>query len=158
MAPERLLQKDRGGHGNPKSDIWSLGLIIAELCFGISLWANMKFSQIVRKIVSYCNGEGSVLEKIAREHNCLEQYSKMDEELRIIIESCLSANSSLRPSAAEILRKEIFCKFHEEVQFKVKTKSVVDIPVMERLNLRQVYYLWQLTGKNLQFVQENFMH
>lgn len=146
LSPERIL----GNHGNPKSDIWSLGLIIAELVFEICLWINMKFSQVVRKILSYCSGGGSVLEKIAREHNCIEAYNRMDVALKNLLESCLSPFSQNRPSADDILKSELFLKFHDVIQFNLTKKSVVEMSPIERLELRQVYYLWQLTGGDVQ--------
>ena len=146
LAPERIL----GNHGNPKSDIWSLGLIITELVLEISLWINMKFSQIMRKILSYCSGGGSVLEKIAREHNCIEAYNRMDTVLKNLLESCLSTMSQNRPTADEILKSELFHKFSDAIQFNLTKKSVVEMSPIERLELRQVYYLWQLTGGDVQ--------
>jgi TBC domain-containing protein kinase-like protein len=132
------------------SDIWSLGLVIVELVFDISLWKDCKFSQIIRKVISYCNGGGSMLEKIAREHNCSEKYNNMDEELKKLLELCLSAATPLRPTADEITNNEIFCKFDEVIQFRSKQKTVVEMSPLERLDLCQVYYLWQLTGGDVQ--------
>lgn len=146
LSPERML----GNHGNPKSDIWSLALIIVELTFEITLWVNMKFGQIVRKILSYCSGGGSVLEKIAREHNCSGSYNTMDADLKNLLESCLSISSQARPSAGEILKSEIFRKFHDAIEFREIKKSVTEMSPIERLELRQVYYLWQLTGGDVQ--------
>lgn len=146
LSPERML----GNHGNPKSDIWSLALVIVELLFEISLWVNMKFNQIARKILSYCNGGGLVLEKIAREHNCIEKYNNMNSNLKNLLESCLSTESRHRPSADDIIKSEIFIKFYDVIEFKINEKSVVDLSPIERLELRQVYYLWQLTGGDVQ--------
>lgn len=146
LAPERIL----GNHGNPKSDIWSLGLIVAELVFEISLWINMKFSQIVRKILSYANIGGSVLEKIAREHNCIESFNNMDKDLKDLLESCLTIASRNRPTGEEILKSKVFDKYSEAIQYTTKPKSVTELSPIERLELHQVYYLWQLTGGDVQ--------
>ncbi|CRK96501.1 CLUMA_CG009868, isoform A [Clunio marinus] len=146
LSPERML----GNHGNPKSDIWSLALIVIELLFEISLWVNMKFSQIVRKILSYCTAGGSVLEKLAREHNVLVKYNNLDIELRNFLESCLAIQSKDRPSAEEIISKETFLKFYDAIQYKEMKKSIVEMLPIERLELTQVYYLWQLTGGDVQ--------
>lgn len=146
LAPERMLDN----HGNPKSDVWSLALIIVELLFEISLWINMKFGQIVRKILSYCSGDGSMLEKIAREHNCSEAYNNMDADLRDLLESCLSVASQNRPFSRDILKSEIFNQFHDVIQFNPIKKSVVEMSPIERLELPQTYYLWQLTGGDVQ--------
>lgn len=144
LAPERML----GNHGNTKSDIWSLGLVICELVFEISFWINMKFSQIVRKVLSY--NSGSVIEKIAREHNCLEKYNDMNEDLKSVLGACLSFSSCDRPTAAEILKSKVFNNIQDKLVFNPKKKNVIEMSPIERLELRQVYYLWQLTGGDVQ--------
>lgn len=146
LAPERML----GQHGNPKSDIFSLGLIVAELVFEISLWINMKFGQIVRKILSYCSNGGSVLEKIAREHNCLDAYHNLSPEFKTLLETCLSISSQTRPSADDIMKSEVFVQFFDVIQFDPIRKSITELSPIERLELPQVYYLWQLTGGDVQ--------
>lgn len=133
------------------SDVWSLGLIILETLLEISLWPNMKFGQIARKILSFCRGGGPMVEKIAREHNCTEKIASMDHKFRALLESCLSANSSLRPSADEITKNEFFLQHHDAIQFKLKQKSVVEMTPLERFeNIDQIYYLWQLAGGDVQ--------
>lgn len=147
LSPERIL----GNHGNPKSDVWSLALVIVELLFEISLWANMKFCQIVRKVLSYCVGDGEgVLEKIAREHNCIEMYDNMESDLKNLLESCLSTSSSRRPSAKDIMNHRVFQQIYETTKFNVEPKLLTKMSPIERLDLSQVYYLWQLAGGDVQ--------
>ncbi|CAO1407775.1 unnamed protein product [Diamesa hyperborea] len=146
LAPERIL----GNHGNIKSDIWSLGLIISELLFGIPLWTSMKFSQIVRKVLSYCSNGGNILEKIAREHNCLEIYNNLDQDFKDLLDSCLSVSTKDRPSTENILKNELFQKYQENIEFKEQKISVSKMSPLERLELTQTYYLWQLTGGDVQ--------
>lgn len=147
LSPERIL----GNHGNPKSDIWSLALVIVELLFDISLWSNMKFCQIVRKVLSYCVGDGEgVLEKLAREHNCSEMYNNMENDIKNLLESCLSTNSSRRPSAKDIMNHRVFQQIFETVKFDVEPKLLTKMTPTERLDLSQVYYLWQLAGGDVQ--------
>lgn len=142
LAPERIL----GNHGNPKSDIWSLALIICELVLQVSLWSNMKFPQIARRILSYSTSNGSILEKIAREHNCLDAYNSMDDELKSLLVSCLSFSSKDRPSSEEVLRHPIFHSNRNTFAFKVHKKAVIEMSPLERLDITQIFYLWQLTG------------
>lgn len=146
LAPERIL----GSHGNPKSDVFSLALIVVELLFEISLWVNMKFSQIVRKMLSYCSGGGSVLEMIAREHNSTEAYTHMNADLKLLLESCLSFSSANRPEIDDVLQSEVFREYQEAIEFKLTKKSIVELSPTERLQLPHVYYLWQLTGGDVQ--------
>lgn len=142
LAPERIL----GNHGNPKSDVWSLALIICELVFGVSLWNNMKFPQIARRILSYSTSNGSVLEKIAREHNCLDAYENMDEELKSLLISCLSFSSRDRPTSEEVLRHSIFQTNRNTFAYKIHKKAIIEMLPLERLDIQQIFYLWQLAG------------
>lgn len=146
LAPERIL----GNHGNIKSDIWSLGLIISELLFGIPLWTSMKFSQIVRKVLSYCSNGGNILEKIAREHNCLEIYNNLDQDFKDLLDSCLSVSPKDRPSTEEVLKNVLFHTNQENIEYKEQKRSVSKMSPLERLELTQTYYLWQLTGGDVQ--------
>lgn len=146
LAPERIL----GNHGNPKSDIWSLGLVMCELVLGISLWTGMKFPQIARRVLSYSSSNGSILEKIAREHNCLEAYESMDDELKTLLSACLSFSSSERPTSAEILQNSIFESNRNLFAFKIHKKAITELNPLERLEITQIFYLWQLAGGDAQ--------
>lgn len=142
LAPERIL----GNNGNPKSDIWSLAMIIIELLLEIELWSHVKFNQIVRKVLSYCNNGGSVLEKIAKEHNVMEKLNELDKELKDLLDSCLSISPTNRPTSSDILQHEIFMKYYSVIEFVKQPKPSIEKSPLEKLNLKQVYYLWQLCG------------
>ncbi|KAG5683837.1 hypothetical protein PVAND_013100 [Polypedilum vanderplanki] len=142
LPPERIL----GNHGNPKSDVWSLALIISELLLGISLWTNVKFAQIARKILSYVTSNGSVLEKIAKDHNCLDAYNNMYLEMRNLLEACLSISPKDRPTCNEIIEANLFVNYKDFIEFRTAKKGVRELTPIERLDITQVYYLWQLTG------------
>ena len=142
LAPERIL----GNHGNIKSDVWSLGLIMLEIILEINLWSTLKFNQIARKILSYCSGN-NVLEKICREHDRMEVLKSLDVQLKDLLESCLSTLSKSRPTPEEILQHSVFDKYFDTLDFSPAPKdSIVNLSPLERLELNQVYYLWQLAG------------
>lgn len=143
MAPERLL----GNHNNIKSDVWSLGLIITELIFKCTLWHNLKISQICRKVLLFCNTK-NVLEKIAREHNFYDKYLSLDEPVRLLLESCLSVYSRDRPTPIDILNSSIFSENIEYFSFS-ENKSK-EQTLLERCELKQIYYWWQLAGGDVQ--------
>jgi TBC domain-containing protein kinase-like protein len=111
----------------------------------------MKFAQIARKILSFCRGGGSMVEKIAREHGCVEKLASVDAKLKALLDACLSPTSCNRPTAEEITKNEFFLQHRETIQFKVKQKSVVEMSALERFeNIDQIYYLWQLAGGDVQ--------
>jgi TBC domain-containing protein kinase-like protein len=63
----------RGARSGSKVDVWSLGMIILELALGKQLWSDLKLAQCMRKVLSLLHIKVSVLERLAREHNCWEQ-------------------------------------------------------------------------------------
>ncbi|GAB0099395.1 TBC domain-containing protein kinase-like protein [Sergentomyia squamirostris] len=139
MSPERLL----GGRNNIKSDVWSLGIIMVELFFQINLWGNLKIAQIIRKILSLCNTK-NVLEKIAREHKFHDKYLEMDGGIRDLLESCLSISVRERFLPGDVLNHEIFKELPPLEEKKKPSNLLLRCP------LKQIYYLWQLAGGDVQ--------
>lgn len=74
-APEVYLDGINDILPNPKVDIWSLGIVLAELTLNKSLWNFLKLGQRIRKVLSLVQSEGSIFERIAREHSCLDRYN-----------------------------------------------------------------------------------
>lgn len=133
-----------GSRDNVKSDVWSLGMILAELALGCKLWDTLKVSHITRKVLSLAN-TGNVLEKIAREHKKMELYEGLDAALRRIIEVCLTVSVTRRPQAKELLEDEAFDFLREEC---FTAPDPVGMTLLEKHcdSLAEIYYLWQLAG------------
>lgn len=74
-APEVYLDDIAKSLPNPKVDIWSLGIILAELTLNKHLWSSLKLGQRIRKVLSLVQSEGSIFERIAREHSCIDKYT-----------------------------------------------------------------------------------
>ncbi|XP_061509156.1 TBC domain-containing protein kinase-like protein isoform X2 [Anopheles gambiae] len=152
QAPEVLL----GSRANAKSDVWSLGIVLAELALGCTLWESLKLSQIVRKVLSLVNTQHAVFEKLAREHNRLEVYEAMDAGLRRIIEECLTISPRRRPLAKEALEDPVFDFVRLSSSSSSSPASASDAIgggqtlVEKHLSLSQIYYLWQLAGGDVQ--------
>ncbi|XP_050794374.1 serine/threonine-protein kinase Nek11 isoform X2 [Gopherus flavomarginatus] len=100
MSPEALKHQ---GY-DTKSDIWSLGCILYEMCYLDHAFTGHNFLSIVLKIV-----EGNT--------PCLPD--RYPSKLNAVLHSMLNKNPSLRPSAAEILKipyideqlQNVKCKF-----------------------------------------------
>ncbi|XP_055913652.1 TBC domain-containing protein kinase-like protein [Eupeodes corollae] len=142
MAPERIA----GAKHNIKSDIWGLGIIIAELLLECQLWANLKISHISRKILSFCK-TNSVFEKISREHNCYDKYLALDKDIRLLVEKCLSVTVGNRPLPDDLVKDNIFKSNLELCSVKIPEKPKL---LLLRCPLDQIYYLWQLAGGDVQ--------
>ncbi|XP_061390191.1 TBC domain-containing protein kinase-like protein [Musca vetustissima] len=142
MPPERLV----GIKNNCKSDIWSLGMIIAELFLQTQFWPNLKISSISRKILSFCQSP-NVFEKIAREHDKLEIYQELEPDLRNLIEQCLAVKPSDRPLPQDVLNHAMFVNNLDLYLVTPKEKSP---KLLLRMPLEQIYYWWQLAGGDVQ--------
>ncbi|XP_067417882.1 serine/threonine-protein kinase Nek11 isoform X2 [Emydura macquarii macquarii] len=100
MSPEALKHQ---GY-NTKSDIWSLGCILYEMCCMDHAFTGHNFLSIVLKIV---------------EGNTPTLPDRYPSKLNTVLHSMLNKNPSLRPSAAEILKipyideqlQNVKCKF-----------------------------------------------
>lgn len=98
--------------------------------------------QFMRKILSLINTK-NVLEKIARECNNLDKYQLMNDNLRDLLESCLSISPKDRPLPNVILENELFMNDTEKFVYK---KGSLPEMLLLRCPLRQIYYWWQLAG------------
>ncbi|XP_006117644.2 serine/threonine-protein kinase Nek11 isoform X1 [Pelodiscus sinensis] len=110
MSPEALKHQ---GY-DTKSDIWSLGCILYEMCCMDHAFTGHNFLSIVLKIV---------------EGNTPSLPDRYPSKLNTVFHSMLNKNPCLRPSAAEILKisyideqlqKNVKCKF-TNMAMKVKT-------------------------------------
>lgn len=164
MAPERLL----GANGNIKSDVWAWAMLLIEQLLHTELWPKLKLSNIAWKLLALARntnsttGGAQVLEKIAREHQRLEQYQQLPQDVRELLERCLSVLPAQRPLPADLLQhkcfSEVAAKLQQEaeeqkkklqLQQSVQTEKQL-LPLLLRCPLTQIYHLWQLAGGDVQ--------
>ncbi|KAJ8935053.1 hypothetical protein NQ318_002682 [Aromia moschata] len=125
---------------NPKVDIWSLGIILAELTLNKHLWTPLKLGQRIRKVLSLLQSNSSIFERIAREHNCYDLYLEIPQDLKKIIESCLNIHPSDRPTCEELLQEEMFNCFKPAA--KINNGKVYE--PFEIFTINEFYHWWQL--------------
>ncbi|NXR23990.1 NEK11 kinase, partial [Cinclus mexicanus] len=107
MSPEVLKHQ---GY-NTKSDIWSLGCILYEMCCMNHAFTGQNFLSVMLKIV-----EG--------ETPCLpERYTS---KLNAVLCSMLNKNPSLRPTAADILKSPYIDEQLKKIQYKFTNTTVKD--------------------------------
>lgn len=144
-----------------KVDTWALGVILAELVLNKQLWSSLKLSQRIRKVISLVQSNTSVLERIAREHNCFELYQvclihfsliifncifpllqDLDKDLKDLIENCLQIFPKHRQTPKQLLQKEMFKDF----KLQGKTNKSKICPPFEVFTINELYHWWQLAG------------
>ncbi|MBN3305525.1 NEK11 kinase, partial [Amia calva] len=107
MSPEVLSHQ---GYDS-KSDIWSLGCILYEMCCLDHAFNGNNFLSVVMKIVE---GKTPVLP---------DRYSK---ELNSVMESMLNKNPSLRLSAADILKMKFIEEHLQNIKHKFSSMTLKD--------------------------------
>ncbi|NXR61743.1 NEK11 kinase, partial [Rhadina sibilatrix] len=107
MSPEVLKHQ---GY-NTKSDIWSLGCILYEMCCMNHAFTGQNFLSVVLKIVE---GETPSLP------------DRYPSKLNAVLCSMLSKNPSLRPAAAEILKSPYIDEQLKKIQYKFTNVTVKD--------------------------------
>ncbi|NXN05885.1 NEK11 kinase, partial [Sylvia borin] len=107
MSPEVLKHQ---GY-NTKSDIWSLGCILYEMCCMNHAFTGQNFLSVVLKIVE---GETPSLP------------DRYPSRLNAVLCSMLSKNPSLRPTAAEILKSSYIDEQLKKTRYKFTNVTVKD--------------------------------
>ncbi|NXO25663.1 NEK11 kinase, partial [Cisticola juncidis] len=107
MSPEVLKHQ---GY-NTKSDIWSLGCILYEMCCMNHAFTGQNFLSVVLKIVE---GETPSLP------------DRYPSKLNAVLHSMLNKNPSLRPAAAEILKSPYIDEQLKKIQYKFTNVTVED--------------------------------
>ncbi|NWU36006.1 NEK11 kinase, partial [Hylia prasina] len=107
MSPEVLKHQ---GY-NTKSDIWSLGCILYEMCCMNHAFTGQNFLSVALKIVE---GETPSLP------------DRYPSKLNAVLCSMLSKNPSLRPAAAEILKAPYIDEQLKKIQYKFTNVTVKD--------------------------------
>ncbi|XP_052751560.1 TBC domain-containing protein kinase-like protein [Galleria mellonella] len=136
LSPETILKG-----GGPAADVWSFGIILLELCIG-KLWHNLKPGPILRRILTLVHANNPA-ERIAREHDCLDTYKEVPENLRNIIEMCLKIYPSERATFATLVDK----------LSQIDDKELVTVKAERGLmgcKLQYLYHWWQLAGGDIQ--------
>ncbi|NWW17568.1 NEK11 kinase, partial [Falcunculus frontatus] len=107
MSPEVLKHQ---GY-NTKSDIWSLGCILYEMCCMNHAFTGQNFLSVVLKIVE---GETPSLP------------DRYPSKLNALLCSMLNKNPSLRPAASEILKTPYIDEQLKKIQYKFTNMTVKD--------------------------------
>ncbi|KAK1345679.1 hypothetical protein QTO34_008143 [Cnephaeus nilssonii] len=91
----------------PKSDVWSLGIILFELCVGRKLFQSLDVSERLKFLLTLdCVDDTIVV--LAEEHGCLDIIKELPENVIDLLKKCLTFHPSKRPTPDELMQDKVF--------------------------------------------------
>ncbi|KAL5012862.1 hypothetical protein ScPMuIL_011413 [Solemya velum] len=159
----------------PKVDIWTLGLVLVEVIMGEELWNSLTLQQTIYKTLEFIKRDLHPLDVIMQEHKNGGKLRVMTKGTLDLLRQMLNLSPSQRPSAAELLKHQVFKDMVEEESpyengYRLFTSEMrsknLELPRIEdigndqdedidHLSLRsmeEVHYLWKLAGGDVENV------
>ncbi|XP_062592920.1 TBC domain-containing protein kinase-like protein, partial [Saccostrea cucullata] len=157
----------------PKSDVWSLGLILLEVFTGEEFWGDLTLPQTFFKILSFVNSEIHPLDTICKDLNVEKHIKSLSRDFIDFLRQCLAASPADRSNPAKLMEHSLFRDLRQgDIKrkngyrpFSSDLRSLdLELPVLgqngynikdydeDHLSLRsmeEVYYLWRLAGGEL---------
>ncbi|XP_043917233.1 TBC domain-containing protein kinase-like protein isoform X2 [Protopterus annectens] len=179
--PMDHTQKEKPFPSGPKSDVWSVGILLFELCVGRKILQSLELSERMKFILSLgCVDD--IVTVLAEEHGCLDKVKQLPENCIALLKKCLTFQPSKRPTPAELLKDSVFrevSSLHKQYQkptslfsSSLRCAELIlpediseffkdeDIDYLTERSIDEVYYLWCLAGGDLEkeLVNKEIIH
>uniref|UniRef100_A0A4W4DPM8 TBC1 domain containing kinase n=1 Tax=Electrophorus electricus TaxID=8005 RepID=A0A4W4DPM8_ELEEL len=152
----------------PKADVWSVGMLLFELCAGRQLLQNIEISERLKFIITLgCMDD--IVTVLAEEHGCLDE---LPDNVQTLLRRCLMFPPSKRPTPAQLLEEPVFVgvaslypAYQNPVSLFSSSPRCAHLELPEDLNelckgdgqdylsertVDEVYHLWCLAGGDLE--------
>ncbi|ETE58473.1 TBC domain-containing protein kinase-like protein, partial [Ophiophagus hannah] len=140
------MQSEKFLRSGPKSDVWSLGIILFELCMGRKLFQSLDVAERLKLILNLgCVDD--MITVLAEEHGCLDILKEVPENILALFKKCLTFHPSKRPTPGKLLNDSVFSEI-SPLYPTFHTPESSDY-LAER-TIEEVYYLWCLAGGDLE--------
>ncbi|XP_056422015.1 TBC domain-containing protein kinase-like protein [Hyla sarda] len=170
VKPKDPTQYERPLPSGPKSDVWSLGIILFELCMGRKLFQSLDISEKL-KVILELGCVDDIVTVLAEEHGCVEVIKSLPGNLLTLLNKCLTYHPSKRPTASELLSDIVFSEisptympYRKPASLFSSTLRCADLVLPEDISLlcrdegdflaersiEEVYHLWCLAGGDLE--------
>ncbi|XP_026524440.1 TBC domain-containing protein kinase-like protein isoform X1 [Notechis scutatus] len=175
------MQSEKFLRSGPKSDVWSLGIILFELCMGRKLFQSLDVAERLKLILNLGSVD-DIITVLAEEHGCLDILKEVPENILALLKKCLTFQPSKRPTPGKLLNDSVFSEisplyptFHTPVSFFSPNLRCANLSLPEDINqlfqeessdylaertIEEVYYLWCLAGGDLEkeLVNKDIIH
>ncbi|XP_075785815.1 TBC domain-containing protein kinase-like protein isoform X3 [Pelodiscus sinensis] len=171
VKPSDHTQCEKLLPSGPKSDVWSLGIILFELCVGRKLFQSLDIAEKLKLLLTLgCVDD--IVTVLAEEHGCLDIIKELPENAIALLKKCLTFQPSKRPTPDQVLCDSVFSEvaslyppFHKPASLFSSSLRCANLTLPEDItqlckdedcdylaerSVEEVYYLWCLAGGDLE--------
>ncbi|XP_050800451.1 TBC domain-containing protein kinase-like protein isoform X2 [Gopherus flavomarginatus] len=171
VKPSDHTQCEKLLPSGPKSDVWSLGIILFELCVGRKLFQSLGIAEKLKLLLTLgCVDD--IVTVLAEEHGCLDVIKELPENAIALLKKFLTFQPSKRPTPDQLLCDNVFSEvasiypcFHKPASLFSSSLRCANLTLPEDItqlckdedcdylaerSIEEVYYLWCLAGGDLE--------